>query len=84
MLHLANCAPVLSRPSFCVWATKVMYCLLCSTQGRLCTTFMFVTCLSGYETLALVVVMKNTEVNKSSAHTHNWLVEPKVLAIEHT
>ena len=53
-----------------------MYCLLCSTQGRLCTTFMFVTCLSGYETLALVVVMKNTEV---SAHTRNCLVEPKTL-----
>ena len=50
-----------------------MYCLLCSTQGRLCTTFMFVTCLSGYETLALVVVMK------SSVHTRNWVVEPKVL-----
>ena len=58
-----------------------MYCLLCSTQGRLCATFMFVT---GYETLALVVVMKNTEVKKSSAHTRNWLVEPKVLVIEHT
>ena len=56
-----------------------MYCLLCSTQGRLCATFMFVTCLSGYETLALVVVMKNTEVKKFSAHTRNWLVEPKVL-----
>ena len=52
-----------------------MYCLLCSTQGRLCTTFMFVTCLSGYETLALVVVMKNTEVKKSC----NCLVEPKTL-----
>ena len=56
-----------------------MYCLLCSTQGRLCTKFMFVTCLSGYETLALVVVMKNTEVKKSSPHTHNCLVEPKTL-----
>ena len=63
-----------SRPSFRLCAGRsgheikviyrhiIIYCLLCSTQGRLCTTFMFVTCLSGYETLALVVVMKNTEV----------------------
>ena len=88
-----------SRLSFRVWAgrsgheTKViyrhiiMYCLLCSTQGRLCTTLMFVTCLSGYETLALVVVMKNSEVkNPRRIHAIGWLSQRhyNVLAIEHT